>query len=340
MMRLKPLSEQVIVITGASSGIGLATTRLAAARGARAVVAARSRNALHELIAELSGKGQRAVAVVADVTSESDVQTIADEAVRAFGGFDTWVNNAAVSAYGYCLELPLADMHQIIATNYWGTVHGSRVACARLSETGGAVINVGSVVSDVAVPLQGTYAASKHAIKGWTDALRVELRHRRAPVSVTLIKPAPINTPYALHAENYLEDHTTHIPPVYTARSVAAAILYAATHPVREVTVGGSGKILSIVNTLAPSLVDRALAGPFIRATHTGRPKEGHVNLYEPSEALEEDGDYRGLTRPSLYGALATRPALTATLAAGAAVALSAWWRRAAHKRRVETPTA
>jgi len=290
-MRLKPLSEQVIVITGASSGIGLATARVAAARGARVVAAARSREALHALVRELSGKGQRAVAVVADVTSPADVQTIADEAVRSFGGFDTWVNNAAVSAYAYCLELPLRDMHQIISTNFWGTVYGSRVACARLTRTGGALINVGSVVSDVAVPLQGTYAASKHAIKGWTDALRVELRHRRAPVSVTLVKPAPIDTPYALHAANYLEDHTTHVPPVYTARSVAAAILHAAEHPVREVVVGGSGRVLSVLNTLAPSLVDRAMAGPFIRATHTGRPKEGRRNLYVPSEALDENGD-------------------------------------------------
>jgi len=327
-MRLKPLSEQVIVITGASSGIGLATARLAAARGARVVAAARSRDALHELVRELSGKRQRAIAVVADVTSPADVQAIADEAVREFGGFDTWVNNAAVSAYAFCLELPLGGMQRIISTNFWGTVYGSRVACARLNRTGGAVINVGSVVSDVAVPLQGTYAASKHAIKGWTDALRVELRHCRAPVSVTLIKPAPIDTPYALHAANYLEDHTTHVPPVYTARSVAAAILYAAEHPVREVVVGGSGKVLSILNTLAPSLVDRAMAGPFIRATHTGRPKQGHANLYAPSEDLDEDGDYRGLTRPSVYTALVTRPALATTLSAAAALAVSAWWRR------------
>ena len=326
-MRLKPLNQQVIVIVGASSGIGLATARLAAARGARLVLAARSAHALGELVDELRARSCEAIAVVADVTSEADVRHIADEAVRAFGGFDTWVNDAAVSAYGYCLQLPLEDMHRIVTTNFWGTVHGSRVACEQLCRTGGALINVGSVLSDVAVPLQGMYSASKHAVKGWTDALRLELMHQRAPVSVTLIKPSAIDTPYALHAENYLEDHTTHIPPVYSPRSVAAAILYAAEHPVRELIVGGSGKILLVLNTLARPVVDRGLATLFIWATHTGRPRQGRPNLYEPSESLAEKGDYRGLTRPSVYSALAIRPALTRTLAAGVGVAVAAWWR-------------
>jgi len=326
-MRLKPLQQQVVVVVGASSGIGLATARLAAARGARLVVAGRSAIALNRLVEELRAQSCEAIAVVADVTSETAVQRIADEAVRMFGGFDTWVNDPAVSAYAYCLQLPRQDMHRIIDTNFWGTVHGSRVACAQLCKTGGALINVGSVLSDVAVPLQGAYSASKHAVKGWTDALRVELLSQRAPVSVTLIKPSAIDTPYALHAENYLDDHTTHIPPVYSPRSVAAAILYAAEHPVRELIVGGSGKVLLVLATLSRSLLDRALASLFIPATHTGRPREGRPNLYEPSETLQEQGDYRGVTRPSVYTALAIRPALATTLAAGAAAALAGWWR-------------
>jgi short-subunit dehydrogenase len=331
-LRLKPVPEQVIVITGASSGIGLSTARAAAGRGARVVVAGRSRGALERLAAELDG---RALAVVADVTSERDVRRIAAEAIRVFGGFDTWINNAAVSAYGPCLDVPLADMRRIMETNFWGMVYGARTACAHLQHAGGCLINVASVVADRAVPLQGIYSASKHAMKGWTDALRTELLYERAPIAVALIKPAPINTPYAEHARNYLADQPVHVPPVYAPRAVADAILYAAEHPVRELTVGGSGRLLSLVNTLAPRVVDRLMARLVIPATHSGAPRYGRPALYEPSEDLRERGDYPGVTRRSAYTALATHPAMlrlaAAGAAAGAAAALSAW---AAHRDR------
>ena len=230
-VQLKKLSEQVIVITGASSGIGLVTARMAARQGARLVLAARSEDALRTLTDEIKAEGGKAVYAVADVGREEDVRRIADAARHHFGGFDTWVNNAGVSIYGRVLDVSMEDHRQLFETNYWGLVHGSRVAAEHLRQRGGAIINVGSSLSDRAIPLQGTYCASKHAVKGYTDALRMELEEEDAPISVTLIKPSAIDTPYKDHAKNYLPVEPENPPPVYAPETVAEAILHSATHP-------------------------------------------------------------------------------------------------------------
>jgi hypothetical protein len=223
------------------------------------------------------------------------------------------VNNAAVSVYGSCLDISSSDMARVLATNLWGTIHGSRVACRHLRVRGGALINVGSAVSDRAVPLQGIYSTSKHGIKAWTDALRVELAHEGAPIAVTLIKPAPIDTPYAEHAANYLPDQPVHLPPVYTPRSVARAILHAAEHPTRDVYVGSTARVLSLGSTLVPSLLDTVMERLFVSGTHSGRPRHGRSILYEPSNDLRERGEYPGLVRPSLYTAACRHYGLVGT---------------------------
>ena len=331
-LQLKRLDEQVVVITGASSGIGLTTARRAATAGARLVVAARSRHALRQLVEEIRLQGGEAVDVQADVGVESDVERIAERAVREFGGFDTWVNNAGASVYGRCLEVAIDDMRRVIDTNLWGVVYGSRVACQHLRGRGGALINVGSEVSDRAVPLQGIYSASKHAVKGWTDALRAELEYDGAPVSVTLVKPGPIDTPYAEHAKNYLPDAPQHVPPVYSPDAVANAILYAATTPVRDLFVGGAAKMVSTLNKLAPRLADKLVANAMIPGTHSGRPPyERGDALHEAGEDLRERGDYPGVVRPSLYTHASMHPmvATAAVLSLGVGLTLLAARRRA-----------
>src|ERR1044072_9784025 len=141
-IKLKKLSDQVIVITGASSGIGLVTARLAAKRGARVVLNARNEEALRQVTAEINMQGGKAIDVVGDVGKFDDVKKIAEKATEHFGGFDTWVNNAGVSIYGPVLDQALEDHRKLFETNYWGVVHGSMVACEHLKIHGGALINV------------------------------------------------------------------------------------------------------------------------------------------------------------------------------------------------------
>src|SRR5213082_3156250 len=182
-MRLKPIHEQTIVITGASSGIGLTTARMAGREGARVVLAARSDQALRDLEQEIKNWGGQAVAVQCDVANEQQVRQVAQSAFERFGGLDTWVNNAGVSIYGRIEEVSLEDARRVFDTNFWGLVIGSRVAAQHLrSRGGGALINIGSTLSERAIPLQGFYVASKHAVKGFTDALRMEIEEAGYPV--------------------------------------------------------------------------------------------------------------------------------------------------------------
>src|SRR5687767_9639440 len=179
---------------------------MAAKQGARVVLAARNEQALKALQNELNHGGkEQAAYVVADVAREEDVRKISEQALRTFGGFDTWFNNAAAAIYGRIEDVSIEDQHRLFETNFWGTVLGSRIALEHLRRHGGALLNMGSVVSDRAIPLQGPYSASKHAVKGFTDALRMEVEADGAPVSITLIKPGSIDTPYTRHAKNYMD---------------------------------------------------------------------------------------------------------------------------------------
>jgi short-subunit dehydrogenase len=254
--KLKPLGEQVVVITGASSGIGLATALAAATKGAQLVLAARSGNTLEELVQSIQASGSEAIHVVADVGHRRHVERIAEEAVRRFGRVDTWINNAGGSIYGRIEEVPEADNRRLFETNFWGVVHGSLVALPQLKVQGGALINVGSETSEAVVPLQGMYSASKHAVKGFTDALRRELIESKVPVSVTLIQPTAVNTPFPENARNYM-DHEPKLPtPQIDPWRVAEAILGAAVKPEREVKVGTMARINTAAFKLAPGLAD------------------------------------------------------------------------------------
>lgn len=323
-IRLKPLRDQVIVITGATSGIGLALARKAAAQGARLVLAARNEEVLKSTTEEIIASGGEAVPVVADVGQAEDVQRICDITLQRFGGFDTWVNNAGVSTYGPVLEVPLEDQRRVFDTNYWGVVHGSLVAARYLREHGGALINIGSTLSDRAVPIQGPYSASKHAVKGFTDALRMELEQEKAPVSVTLIKPSTIDTPYIEHAKNFLDQPPTNPPPIYAAELVADAVLHAAQHPLRDLVVGGGARLVSLAGKLAPRLTDRLMEGSASRMQRSSTPvRRGRDALYQPGQDGHVHGHYPApVFQHSLYTSASKHPALTATLMAAAGLLL------------------
>ncbi|OZI49071.1 SDR family oxidoreductase [Bordetella genomosp. 5] len=293
-IRLKPLKEQVVVITGAGSGIGAATARLAASRGARVVLAGRGEDALNAVAHEIEAQGGKALVVTADVGVEQDHERILEQAMAAFGRVDTWVNNAGVSIFGTLEQVPLADQRKLFDTNYWGVVYGSLTAVRHLkSQGGGALINIGSEVSDRAIPLQGAYSATKHAVKGYTDALRMELQEEGAPISVTLIKPAAVATGYTAHARNYMDVQPQLPPPVYAADQVAQAILHAAEHPVRDMFVGGAARAISALGRTMPGLSDR-MAGWLFRNQRGKMPAGGGSDsLFEaggehPVDPLQE----------------------------------------------------
>lgn len=327
---LRPLSEQVIVITGASSGIGLCTARAAAEQGARVVLGARSADVLERIVGEIEATGGRALAVSVDVGDPEAVERLAERAVARFGRIDTWVNNAGVSIYGELTRTPLEDHRRLFETNYWGVVHGSTVAVRHLRAGGGALINLGSVLSDRAIPLQGAYSASKHAVKGYTDALRMELEHAGDPISVTLVKPSAIATPYPEHARTFTEHEPRNAPPYYAPELVAKAILRAASEPTRDVFVGGSARALSALGTMAPRLADRLFEGTLFRLQQTETRANGRRdNLFAPTEDARERGHApERVLEHSLTDRAAERPVRTlligAALVAGVALIVRA----------------
>lgn len=310
MIKLKPLNEQVIVITGASSGIGRATALMAAARGAAVVAAARGLEGLATLVAEIEARGGRASACVTDVTDTAAVGRLAAHAIATYGTIDTWVNNAGVAIAGKLEDLSDDDARRVFDINFWGMVHGCKAVLPHLRNHGGVLINLGSVTSDVAAPFMGLYSASKQAIKGYTDALRIELMMERAPVAVSLIKPGPIATPILEHQRNRMDRQATMPPPFYRPDDVAKTILHAAEHPERDLYVGGAGMIGSMFGRAFPNIADAAAAllGP--KMFKTAQPRDDRPdNLDRPGEKARVDGSTHGhFSHSSLYTALRVGP--------------------------------
>ena len=283
--KLKKLADQVIVVTGASSGIGMVTAETAAKRGAKVVLAGRGERTLHEIAARITSAGGEALAVVCDVADAAQVQRLADAAVAKFGRIDTWVNNAGVGMWGRLDETQEADARRLFDVNFWGVVHGSMAALPQLKKQGGALINVGSEVSDAYPPIQGMYAATKHAVKGYTDALRVEIEEvAKAPVAITLIQPTAVNTPFPQHARNFT-DHEPMLPkPMIEPAKVAEAILDAAESPTRATTVGTMSLLNTTVSKLLPSLADKMAAKQVDRQYYDEAPRNRMGAYYQPSE--------------------------------------------------------
>jgi NAD(P)-dependent dehydrogenase (short-subunit alcohol dehydrogenase family) len=289
-VRLKPLGEQVVVITGASSGIGLATAEMAAKRGARVVLSSRDEADLRTAGERIRAEGGRAAWFAADVADLEAMRGLAQLALTEFGAIDTWVNNAGVSIVGRLEAVSVEDARRLFETNSWGVVHGSLVALPHL-EAGGALINIGSILSDTGYPLQGHYTASKHAVKGFTDSLRLEVEESGRPISVTLIQPAAIDTLYPEHAKSYLGVEPKHMPPVYAPEVVAKAILHCAEHPERDVLVGGGAKVFALTEQVTPRLGDRLKEAAYFRGQHSDVPDRDTDTLHAPRPG---DGRVRG----------------------------------------------
>lgn len=299
--RLRPLDEQVMVFTGASSGIGLATVRRAAAAGARLVLVARDAEALEALTREIETAGGEATYVVADVGDPAAMEMAARRAIERFGRIDSWVNGAGVAIYAPLACTPIEEHERLFRTNYFGVVNGTNAALPHLRKSGGALITIGSIASDLPTPLLGAYSASKHAIKGFINSLRIELITQQVPVSVTLVNPSGIDTPIGRHAANHQGHEALIPPPVYEPDLVAKAILDAAERPCRQITVGGVGRLNVLLGTHFPALLDHLARFLIPALTDPSRPPTPRDNLFAPADDGHVHSGIQPGRRFSLY---------------------------------------
>ena len=318
-VKLKPLKDQVIVVTGASSGIGLVTARTAATAGAAVFLVARSADALEEVVRNINNDGGRAAFAVADVGDAAAVEAAGAAAIARFGRVDSWVNDAGSAIYGKVLDTPLDEQAQLFRTNYFGVVHGCRTAVPLLRMAGGgAIVTVGSLASDMPAPPMGVYSATKHAVKAFVEVMRMELQADGAPISVTLVKPAGIDTPIGQHASNHGEPgggaagEAQIPPPAYDPQIVADAILDACVHPRREVTVGGVGRAQVLFSQHFPALYEWLAPFSAKGAFSPTKAQPGPSNLFDGANAGQErSGEHPARLRHSLYTSAVLHPKTT-----------------------------
>lgn len=336
-MRLKSLKEQVVVLLGASSGIGRVTAKQFAAAGSRVVVAARSEEGLQSLVEEITSAGGKAAFQVVDTTDLAKVQALAQYAVDAYGTIDTWVQLAGVGVHAEWEQTTTEEFRQTLDINVIGMFHGLRAAVPVLRKQGGAFIGLGSVESDVSFPMQAAYAASKHAVLGLLDGVRVEVLHNKEPVSITTVKPAAIDTPFFERAKSKTGVEFAAPPPVYRPEDVAKTILYAAEHPSRDLYVGGGGRFFAAMNAIAPNVVDKIVAATQWNVQKSDEPKSADAPNGLEGAVPAYDRDYgKAHGRPSVYTWIRTNPKTTLALAAAAVGATAAVVHEIAEHQRVK----
>lgn len=314
----KKLKNAVVVITGASSGIGRATALQFAEKGSSLVLAARRDTALDEVVSECERLGARALAVPMDVSDEDAVNALARRAVEAFDRIDVWVNNAAVTIFGRFDETPSEDIRRLFDVNLFGYIWGARAALKVFREQGsGVLINVSSVVTRMPQPYTSFYTMSKHAIRAMSQSLRQELVLDKAKnIHVTAVFPASIDTPFFQHGANYTGRKPKAMPPVYPPENVARMIVRMAQHPKREVYVGNAGRMFNMQMKFMPAMAERG-AATMVDQEHLSDTPDGPSpgNLYEPMpEQARIEGGWKGenpsgASRVAMVGA-ATVPAL------------------------------
>lgn len=279
----KKIQDSVIVITGASSGIGRAAALAFAGMGGTLVLAARREQPLHDLAEACRQLGGQALAIPTDVTNEGAVQHLARQAIEHFGRIDVWINNAAVSMFARFEEAPMAEYRRVIETNLFGYIYGARAALPYFREQGGGIlINNSSVFGTMGGPYLSAYIATKFAIRGLSECLRQELRD--APnIHVCTLLPASIDTPIFHHAANYTGRAIKPMNPIYPAEQVAQAMVKLTQTPQRELIVGNAGRMQKLMRTLKPGVAEGMLAEQIERDHFRDEPAAPYAgNLFAP----------------------------------------------------------
>jgi NAD(P)-dependent dehydrogenase (short-subunit alcohol dehydrogenase family) len=293
-MRIRPLNEQVVVVFGASSGIGRETAHRFAKKGAKVVAAARTGEALDSLAEEIRQAGGECHTVVADAADFDQVKAVAEAAYERYGRLDTWAHVAAVAVYAKVMDITPSEFEQVIRVTLLGPVHGAKAAIPYMLRNdggyGGAFICVTSVEAVRALPYHSSYAAAKHGVHGFLTTLRMEMEHDGLPIRVTEIQPASIDTPFFDKAKTKIGVRPQGAPPVYAPQLVADTIVAAAEQNRRELIVGGAGQGLAIGQRLSPRIMDALMKIVAFEGQKTSIPKgpDDENNLYGPVQGLEQ----------------------------------------------------
>jgi NADP-dependent 3-hydroxy acid dehydrogenase YdfG len=277
--------REVVVVTGASAGVGRAIAREFAAHGACVVLLARSRDGLEGARQDVERLGGRALPILTDVSDDLQVDAAAERAEREFGPIDIWINNAMVSVLSPALQMTAADYRRVTEVTYLGYVYGTLAALRRMvPRDRGIVVQIGSALAYRAIPLQSAYCGAKHAIQGFTESLRSELIHDNSRVHLSIVQLPAVNTPQFSWIKTRMPNHPQPVPPIFQPEVIARSVYWVAHHPRREFTIGMSAVQAIIGDKFIPGILDHYLAYMGYGAQQTQESVEPNLpnNLYDP----------------------------------------------------------